>query len=263
MTRYIRFSVNPNAEPTTTDAIPGVKYGIVADEAVEEVEALGGTLRGVRHKLAEVRLLPPVWPSKIVCVGRNYVEHAKELGNEPPSEPLIFMKPVSSLIASGDSIVYPPLSKLLSYEGELGVVIGRRTRNIAASEAMDSVFGYTCINDVTARDLQKKDGQWTRGKGFDTFCPVGPYIVPRDEVDLGAVRVCTRVDGAVKQAAPVTDMIFPVPDIIAYVSQFMTLEPGDLIATGTPPGVGPLAVGCSVEVEITGVGVLQNSVTRG
>jgi 2-keto-4-pentenoate hydratase/2-oxohepta-3-ene-1,7-dioic acid hydratase in catechol pathway len=157
-------------------------------------------------------------------------------------------------------IVYPRLSHRLDYEGELGVVIGRRARNVKSSAAAGYILGYTCVNDVTARDLQRKDGQWTRGKGFDTFCPVGPCIAPRDEVDLAGLRVRTFVDGEKKQDASITEMIFSVDDIIAYVSGFMTLEPGDLIATGTPSGVGPLQPGSQVRIEIDGVGVLENTV---
>jgi 2-keto-4-pentenoate hydratase/2-oxohepta-3-ene-1,7-dioic acid hydratase in catechol pathway len=205
-------------------------------------------------------LLPPCVPSKIVCVGRNYAEHAKELGNEVPAEPTIFLKPPSSLIASGGVIVYPRLSQRLDFEGELGVVIGQRARNVKSSDADGYILGYTCVNDVTARDLQRKDGQWTRGKGFDTFCPVGPCMVPRDEVDLAGMRIRTFVDGEKKQDASITEMIFSVNDIIAYVSGFMTLEPGDLIATGTPSGVGPLQPGSQVRIEIDGVGVLENTV---
>ena len=214
----------------------------------------------VRYSPDGTRLLPPCVPSKIVCVGRNYAEHAKELGNEVPAEPTIFLKPPSSLIGSGDVIVYPRLSQRLDYEGELGVVIGQRARNVKSSAAAGYILGYTCVNDVTARDLQRKDGQWTRGKGFDTFCPVGPCIVPRDEVDLASLRVRTFVDGEKKQDASITEMMFSVGDIIAYITGFMTLEPGDLIATGTPSGVGPLQPGSQVRIEIDGVGVLENTV---
>jgi 2-keto-4-pentenoate hydratase/2-oxohepta-3-ene-1,7-dioic acid hydratase in catechol pathway len=214
----------------------------------------------VRHSPDGARLLPPCVPSKIVCVGRNYAEHAKELGNEVPAEPTIFLKPPSSLIASGDAIVYPRLSQRLDFEGELGVVIGQRARNVKSSDAAGYILGYTCVNDVTARDLQRKDGQWTRGKGFDTFCPVGPCIVPRDAVDLESLRVRTFVDGEKKQDASITEMIFSVSDIIAYITGFMTLEPGDLIATGTPSGVGPLQPGSLVRIEIEGIGVLENTV---
>jgi 2-keto-4-pentenoate hydratase/2-oxohepta-3-ene-1,7-dioic acid hydratase in catechol pathway len=206
------------------------------------------------------RLLPPCWPTKIVCVGRNYAEHARELGNEVPAEPLIFLKPPSSLIADGDSIVYPRLSQNVHFEGELGVVIGKTARRIRRDQAFDYIRGYTCLNDVTARDIQRKDVQFTRGKGFDAFCAVGPWMVPRDEFDLNSARVITRLDDQVKQEAPLTDMIFPVDAIIAFVTEFMTLEPGDLIATGTPPGVGPMLPGQTVEVEVSGIGKLRNPV---
>ena len=202
-------------------------------------------------------------PSKIVCVGRNYVEHANELGNEIPKEPLIFLKPPSSLIANGEAIVYPAITENLHFEGELGIVIGKRAKHVKAADAFDYIYGYTCVNDVTARDLQRKDGQWTRGKGCDTFCPTGPRVVPRDDLDLGKVRVRTLLNGVVKQDAPITDLIFSVDVIIEYVTQFMTLEPGDLIATGTPSGVGPMQPGDTVQVEIEGIGILQNPVIRG
>jgi 2-keto-4-pentenoate hydratase/2-oxohepta-3-ene-1,7-dioic acid hydratase in catechol pathway len=207
-------------------------------------------------------LLPPCVPSKIVCVGRNYAEHAKELGNEVPAEPTIFLKPNSSLLGSGGVIVYPRLSQRLDYEGELGVVIGHRARNVSSSNAHQYIRGYTCVNDVTARDLQRKDGQWTRGKGYDTFCPVGPCMVPRDELDPASLRVRTYVNGDKKQDAPISEMMFSVDDIIAYVSAFMTLEPGDLIATGTPSGVGPMEAGSQVRIEIEGVGALENAIER-
>ena len=241
--KTIRYSLNPHIEPTATDAHPDVLHGTSLPP--------GG------------RLLPPCSPSKIVCVGRNYADHAKELGNEPPKEPLIFLKPPSSLIASGDAIVYPALSENVNFEGELGVVIGKRARHVAAADAMDYVLGYTCVNDVTARDLQRKDGQWTRGKGFDTFCAVGPCVVSKDQINPTHLRVRTLVDGVVKQDGPVSDMMFGVSDIIAYVSAFMTLEPGDLIATGTPSGVGPLLPGSTVRIEIEGIGVLENTVIKG
>ena len=240
--KIIRYSLNPDTSSTASDSNPDVKYG--------RLDALP----------AGARLLPPCAPTKIVCVGRNYAEHAKELGNEVPAEPLIFLKPTSSLIASGDAIVYPKLSQRLDFEGELGVVIGKRARKVKSSEADGYILGYTCVNDVTARDLQKKDGQWTRGKGFDTFCPVGPCIIPREEADFASFRIRTIVDGVTKQDGSPAEMLFSVNDIIAYVSAFMTLEPGDLIATGTPPGVGPLQPGSSVKIEIAGIGVLENAV---
>lgn len=260
MTRYVRFSLDRSIAPTVSDASPAICYGILDGQEIRETDGPAGRLTGKQFSLAEVRLLPPCSPTKIVCVGRNYREHAKELGNEVPSEPLIFLKPPSSLIASGDCIVYPKASQRLDFEGELGVIIGARARNVKAEDAMKFVLGYTCVNDVTARDLQKKDGQWTRGKGHDTFCPAGPCMVLASEMDLVSLRVVTRLDGVVKQNAPVTDMLFPLPDIIAYVSAFMTLEPGDLIATGTPPGVGPMSAGSTIEVDIEGVGLLANRV---
>ncbi len=240
--RRIRYSLNPALPPASADG-PEVRYGEAGDVDV-----------------ATVRLLPPCAPTKIVCVGRNYPEHARELGNEVPTEPLIFLKPPSSLIASGDKIVYPALSERVDYEGELGVVIGKRARRVKREDAMQYVLGYTCVNDVTARDLQRKDGQWTRGKGFDTFCAVGPYLIGRDDVRAADLNVITRVDGSVKQQGSVGDMMFSVDAIIAYVSAFMTLEPGDLIATGTPPGVGPMQPGSTVQVDIEGLGVLENFV---
>ncbi|MFN0168986.1 MAG: fumarylacetoacetate hydrolase family protein [Bryobacteraceae bacterium] len=235
-------------------------YGIQSGETVVETGSLEAETRGGTHRLAEVTLLAPCLPSKIVCVGRNYVDHAKELGNQPPAEPMIFLKPPSSIIAGGEAIVYPKLTTNLHFEGELGVVIGKRGRHVAEADAMDIVYGYTCVNDVTARDLQRKDGQWTRGKGFDTFCPFGPVIVPRDRVRLEDVRVRTLLDGEVKQDAPVSDMIFSVPFVIAFVTAFLTLEPGDLIATGTPAGVGSMFPGQVVTVEVSTVGTLSNPI---
>lgn len=205
-------------------------------------------------------LVPDLAPSKIVCVGRNYVEHAKELGNEVPTEPLLFLKPPSSLVGAGEAIVYPRLSQRVDFEGELGVIIGKTARRVKRADAFDYVLGYTCVNDITARDLQKKDGQWTRGKGFDTFCAVGPRLVLRDALDLAGLRVRTLLNGAVKQDAAITDLIFPIDFVIEYITQFLTLEPGDLIATGTPPGVGPMQVGDVVRVEIAGIGSLENRV---
>lgn len=212
------------------------------------------------YSMAEVRLLPPCCPTKIVCVGRNYRDHAEELNNPVPDEPLIFLKPPSALVAAGDPIVCPAPSELVSYEGELALMIGKRARRLQPAEAWEYVYGFTCLNDVTARDLQKKDGQFTRAKGFDTFCPVGPAVVPRRFVDVGALRVRTFVDGELKQDGAVADMIFPIPAILAFVTRVMTLEPGDLIATGTPSGVGPLRPGSRVRVSIDGIGELENPV---
>ena len=246
---------------TPASGSPIELYGIVDGDSVHQTESLWSSERGAAYPFAGVRLLAPCRPSKIVCVGRNYADHAKELGNPVPAEPMIFFKPPTSLIGPGDPIVYPRISRLVSYEGELGVVIGRRARFVKAAEAEQYIFGYTCVNDVTARDLQKKDGHFTRAKGFDTFCPAGPWIVPKAHVDTGGLRVRTILDGEVKQDAPVADMVFSVAAIIEYVTEFMTLEPGDLLATGTPPGVGPMLPGQVVRVEIDGVGVLENPVT--
>lgn len=218
----------------------------------------------IRYKFsnqAEIEsLLPAGSPSKVVCVGRNYADHAKELGNEVPKEPLIFLKPPSSLIAHGEAIIYPKASQRVDFEGELGMVIGKPARKVARENALDYVLGFTCVNDVTARDLQKKDGQWTRGKGFDTFCAVGPKLVLRKDFQLTNVRVRTLVNGELKQDGPISDMIFGLDAIIEYVSSFMSLEPGDLIATGTPPGVGAIEPGSTVRIEIDGIGVLENPV---
>lgn len=209
--------------------------------------------------LSEVRLLAPVIPSKIVCVGRNYKDHAAELGNSMPLEPLLFLKPPSAIIAPGESIELPPLSNQVEHEGELGAVIGRTTRRLnAADDALAYVFGYTCVNDVTARDLQRKDVQFTRAKSFDTFCPVGPWI--ETSLEPNDVAVTTRVNGAVKQQSRTSAMAFSVSLIIRYISQIMTLYPGDLIATGTPAGVSRLQAGDVVEVEVEGIGVLSNNV---
>jgi 2-keto-4-pentenoate hydratase/2-oxohepta-3-ene-1,7-dioic acid hydratase in catechol pathway len=254
MTRYIRFTLDPAIPVTTPDPHPAVQRGLVQDNG--EVVAQSGK----RYALGEVRLLPPVSPAKIVCVGRNYADHAKELGNAVPDEPIIFFKPPSALNAHGCPIVYPAISQQVSFEGELGLIIGSRARNIRAAEAFEYIGGYTMVNDMTARDLQKKDGQWTRGKGFDTFCPVGPWWVPAEEVDFRCLRVTTRVNGEVRQDAPVTDMLFNPGAILQFVTQFMTLEAGDLIATGTPPGVGLIQPGDRIEVEVSGLGTLENTV---
>lgn len=197
-------------------------------------------------------------PSKIVCVGRNYAEHAKELGNAVPERPLLFFKPPSSIIAPGEAILLPAASSQVEHEAEIGVVVGRRLRRVTPIEAELGIAGFTCVNDVTARDLQKTDGQWARAKGFDTFCPVGPTVV--SGLDWRALEVIGRVNGVERQRGRTSDMIFSIPDLLSYISGVMTLEPGDLIATGTPAGVGALAPGDVVEVEIPGVGVLSNPV---
>ncbi len=260
MTQYIRFTLDPAAPPTLTDA-GGARYGILEDGHIRPVRSFfSPEPDGAPLPVQQVKILPAANPTKIVCVGRNYAEHAKELGNEVPAEPLIFLKPPSSLIADGDDVIYPKLSQNLHYEGELGLIIGKRARNVRAEDWRDYVWGFTCVNDVTARDLQKRDGQWTRGKGFDTFCPTGKCAVPLNEVDFDGLRVQTWLDGKCVQDAPVSDMIFPPGAILAYVTQFFTLEPGDLIATGTPSGVGPMQIGSTVRVAVPGVGQVENSI---
>ncbi len=213
-------------------------------------------------RLEDAKLLAPVIPSKIICVGRNYRAHAAELGNEPPAEPLLFFKPPSAINdPEGQIVCRRSLASRFDYEGELGVVIGKACSRLTENDDVrDYIFGYTAVNDFTARDLQKKDGQWTRGKGFDTFCAVGPCLVSKEDVRFEDLRVRTLLDGELKQDGSVRDLIFPVNVIISYVSGFMTLEPGDLIATGTPPGVGPMKPGSAVHIEIEGIGTLRNTV---
>ena len=200
-------------------------------------------------------------PSKIVCVGRNYLEHARELGNDVPAEPLIFLKPPSSLIDGGESIVLPPQSEQVEFEGEIGVVVGRRLKHASEDDAVSSLAAIVAVNDVTARDLQKRDSQWTRAKGFDTFCAVGKPLVGATSADqLGQLEVVTRVNGKERQRGRSADMAFSIPFLVSYISHIMTLEPGDLIATGTPAGVGKLAPGDIVEVEVLGVSMVTNPV---
>jgi 2-keto-4-pentenoate hydratase/2-oxohepta-3-ene-1,7-dioic acid hydratase in catechol pathway len=199
-----------------------------------------------------------VSPSKIVCVGRNYADHAKELGNEPPSEPIIFLKPPSAVLAPGGRIVRPRQSQRVDFEGELALVVGREAKDVSETNWRDYIAGFTCANDVTARDIQKKDVQFTRGKGFDTFCPIGPWI--ETDLDPSSLRLVTRVNGETRQDGNTSQMIFSCGAIIAFVTSVMTLVPGDVILTGTPAGVGPLNAGDTVEVEIEGIGTLRNVV---
>ncbi len=213
---------------------------------------------GSPHKLAEVQLLAPVTPTKIACVGRNYAEHAAELGNEVPSEPLIFLKPPTAVIGPDAPVVYPAISARVDHEGELAVVIGRRCRNVSEADALRYVFGYTVANDVTARDLQQKDGQWSRAKGFDTFAPVGPWVDTTFDPTNRSVRCL--VNGEVRQQSTTALMVYSIPRIIAHVARFMTLAPGDLILTGTPSGIGPVQPGDVMTVEIEGLGTIRNQV---
>jgi len=239
-----------------------IRYGIV--DGTEIVELAGDPMyagydtTGTRIPLSEITLLAPVIPrSKIVAVGRNYHDHAAEFGNVAPEEPLLFLKPNTSVIGPNDAIVRPPQSERTDFEGELAVVIGKVTKNVPAERVLDHVFGYTIANDVTARDLQKSDGQWSRAKGFDTFCPLGPAI--ETDFDPSGARLVTRLNGETKQDAPLTDMVHSVTDIIAYASAAFTLLPGDVVLTGTPAGVGPFEAGDVVEVEISGLGILRNT----
>jgi 2-keto-4-pentenoate hydratase/2-oxohepta-3-ene-1,7-dioic acid hydratase in catechol pathway len=225
----------------------------------ESFDAFALSRSGPSIALEEVRLVAPVTPSKIVCVGRNYRAHAAELGNKMPDEPLLFLKAPSSVIASGDTIQLPTQSQQVEHEGELGVVIARRAHCIAPEEdPLSYVLGYTCVNDVTARDLQHKDVQFTRSKSFDTFCPVGPVIVT--DVNPLDLEVTTRLNGEVKQQARTSSMAFSIPFLIRYIAEIMTLNPGDLIATGTPAGVSKMKPGDVVEVEVEGIGLLRNNV---
>jgi 2-keto-4-pentenoate hydratase/2-oxohepta-3-ene-1,7-dioic acid hydratase in catechol pathway len=216
---------------------------------------------GERVTLDDARLLAPVIPrSKVLGIGRNYAEHAAELGNEVPAEPLVFLKPNTSVIGPGDPIVLPPASRRVDYEGELAVVIGRVCRDVPRQRADEVILGYTCANDVTARDLQSSDGQWWRAKGYDSFCPLGPYLATG--IDVSDLRVTTRLDGQTVQDGRTSQMVHDVPSIVAFVSSAMTLLPGDVILTGTPAGVGPMEPGSRVEVEVEGIGVLQNTAVR-
>ena len=225
---------------------------------------VGVKLLDQEHRLADVRLLAPVLPrSKVVGIGRNYAKHAAELGNDVPAEPLMFLKPNTSVVGPGDPVFYPPQTTELHYEGELAVVIGRICRDVPVEQATDVIHGYTIANDVTARDLQRSDGQFTRAKGFDSFCPLGPWI----ETDLDpqtfkdGVRLQTFLNGDVVQDGSTADMIFDIPALVAHVSSVMTLLPGDVILTGTPEGVGPMEVGDEVEISIAGLGSLTNRIS--
>jgi 2-keto-4-pentenoate hydratase/2-oxohepta-3-ene-1,7-dioic acid hydratase in catechol pathway len=262
--KYCRFKQEGSAHYGLVESVAG--SDAITRLLLQAPQLSDGDVEGLpsrrmdRIALAEAALLPPVQPTKIVCVGRNYREHAAELGHEVPKEPLIFFKPPSSLLSPGGTILRPKVSERTDYEGELGVVIARRAHRLHDDEDVRPyILGYTCIDDFTARDLQNKDGQWTRAKGFDTFCPVGPVVT--DGLDPWAgVQVETRVNGEVRQSGNTRDFIFALDTVIRYISRVMTLEPGDLIATGTPQGVGPVVAGDAIEVSIDGVGVLRNPV---
>jgi 2-keto-4-pentenoate hydratase/2-oxohepta-3-ene-1,7-dioic acid hydratase in catechol pathway len=225
--------------------------------------AMAVKLTGERKELNGVRLLAPVIPrSKIVGVGRNYAEHAAEMREEVPKTPLTFFKPNTSVIGPGESIIYPAVSREVSYEGELAVVIGRICKEVPISRVSEVIFGYTVANDVTARDLQRTDGQWARAKGYDTFCPLGPWITTHQGLEeVAAIAIRTSLDGQPRQDGNTKDMIFTIPELVAYISSYTTLLPGDVILTGTPSGVGPMLPGQVVSIEVEGIGTLTNSVT--
>jgi len=272
--RYCRFSLNGASHYGLVESVAGVDS--ITRTFLQPPSTSDGDLEGLpsrridRIPFAEAALVAPVEPSKIVCVGRNYREHAAELGHDVPTEPLIFLKAPTALLAPGGTILRPKISARTDYEGELGVVIGRRCRHLREDDDVRSyILGYTCVNDFTARDLQTKDGQWTRAKGFDTFCPVGPLVTDARSNESGeggavdpwkGVQVETRVNGEVRQSGNTRDFIFALDVVLRFITQVMTLYPGDLIATGTPSGVGPVVAGDVIEVSIPGVGALRNPV---
>jgi len=270
--KYCRFHLNGSAHYGLVESVAGSGEDEITRLLLQSPHHGDGDVEGLpsrrmdRIPLRQASLLPPVQPSKIVCVGRNYREHAAELGHEVPQEPLLFFKPPSSVLSPGGTILRPKVSTRTDYEGELGVVIARRCHQLTDSDDVRPyILGYTCVNDFTARDLQNKEPQWVRGKGFDTFCPVGPVVADgiNDGINIdpwAGVQVETRVNGDVRQSGNTRDFIFPLDVLIRYISQIMTLEPGDLIATGTPKGVGPVIAGDAIEVSIEGIGVLRNPV---
>ena len=241
-----------------------IATGVLEDDRIRVLRGTffeDPTFTGDEVPVDDVRLLAPVLPSKVVCVGRNYADHAAELGNEVPDEPLLFLKPSTAVIGPGDPVPYLPISQRVDYEGELAVIIGRLAHRVTLDDAPRTILGYTCGNDVTLRDLQAKDDQWTRAKGFDASCPLGPWI--ETDLDPEDVRLQTRVNGETRQDARTSDLAFTPPGLVAFITSFMTLLPGDVIMTGTPAGIGPLAIGDRVEVEIEGIGTLANQVVQG
>ncbi|MFI5733871.1 fumarylacetoacetate hydrolase family protein [Kribbella sp. NPDC051587] len=257
--RIARFSVDDEpkygiVETDDPEGLVGTVALLDSDPLYRPVQLTGETL-----PLADVRLLAPVIPrSKVVCVGRNYAAHAAELGNEVPPEPMIFLKPNTSVVGPLDGIVYPEQTNDLQFEGELAIVIGRICRDLPKERAEEVIFGYTIANDVTARDLQKTDGQWARAKGYDTFCPLGPWI--QTDLDVADLRVTTTLNGETKQDGRTSQFIFDIPTVLAYITSFTTLLPGDVVLTGTPAGVGPMLPGDSVSVTVEGLGTLTNRV---
>ncbi len=229
---------------------------LVGDTAhlLSDAPWLGGSRTGASQAFLQEQLAAPVVPGKVLCVGRNYAAHAKELGNEVPKTPLLFLKPSSSVIGPGAAILLPPESARVEHEAELAVIIGKRAKNVSREAALSHVFGFTCGGDITARDLQKSDGQWSRAKGFDTFCPLGPWI--ETDIDTSALSVCCKVGDVLRQNGNTRDMVFALPELIATMSRAMTLEPGDVLLTGTPEGVGPLLAGDVLSITIAQIGTL-------
>lgn len=258
--KYCRFSSSTGLQYGLIETVGGTQQITHTMPANGGLPDLSKPAKITPVPLASATLLAPVQPSKIVCVGRNYLDHAKELGNQPPPEPLIFLKPPSAIIATGEKIALPKLSKEVHFEGELTAVIKTACHKLSeGQEVRPFILGYTCANEVTARDLQRKDNQWARAKGFDTFCPLGPLV--SDELDPWAgVQVETRVNGTVRQSGNTRDFIFPLDVVLRFITSFMTLVPGDIVLTGTPAGVGPLSAGDVVEVSISSIGTLKNSV---
>jgi 2-keto-4-pentenoate hydratase/2-oxohepta-3-ene-1,7-dioic acid hydratase in catechol pathway len=238
-----------------------VSFGVIEGDAVAQITAHPfGPIEftGGRAPLSAVRMLAPVLPSKVVAIGKNYASHAAEMGGDVPEQPLIFLKPSTAVVGDGDEIASPASSERVDYEGELAVVIGRLCRDVPVERAMEVVLGYTCANDVTARDQQKTDGQWSRAKGYDTFCPLGPWI--ETDIDPSDLAIVTRLNGEVKQDSRTSLIVHKIPTLISYITSCMTLLPGDVILTGTPDGIGPMQIGDTVEVEIEGIGTLSNRV---
>jgi len=237
-------------------------YGVVKDDTIEEIEEKSFfstlTVNGKTYALEELKILPPVIPSKVIAVGLNYRDHIEEFGHRMPDNPVLFMKPSTAVIGPGEAIILPSISRQVDYEAELAVVIGKKARHVMVDRAREYILGYTCFNDVTARDVQRSDGQWTRGKSFDTFAPLGPTV--ETEVEPADLAVSLRVNGEIRQSSSTSFLLFPVEELVAFISAVMTLLPGDVIATGTPSGVGPLHSGDCVEVEIEGIGKLFNPV---
>jgi 2-keto-4-pentenoate hydratase/2-oxohepta-3-ene-1,7-dioic acid hydratase in catechol pathway len=256
--RIARFSPPGSAEQTPAF---GIVEGSPGEETVAEIDGhpfAAFTFTGERHALADVRLLAPVLPSKVVAIGKNYAAHAAEMGSDLPPNPTIFLKPSTAVIGPGDPSAYPPSSTRVDYEGELAIVVGRLCRDVPEGRAADVILGYTCANDVTARDQQAADGQWSRAKGYDTFCPLGPWI--ETDLDPSDVELVTRLQGEVKQQSRTSLLVHPVPKLVAYITAVMTLLPGDVILTGTPAGIGPMEVGDEVSVTVEGIGTLANRV---